>query len=186
MSVYALRVSIIFLVIAAANLIVLVWSGFQNVVAWKSLATIAVIFCACTTVFTVLSRSRGDSDSTARPNPRARSRNVKYVLDRGLVRFVKVAGTFLAFFIASGAILVGFDMKQAVKECADSEKASHDLLEEVRKATAQTQKLNQETAKISKALRRKADDAMKGIDTKVSEATSAAKQFQNEYEKLGG
>jgi hypothetical protein len=50
------------------------------------------------------------------------SRYVTYVLDQDLVRFVKVAGAFLAVFLLVGAFLYGFDLKQAAKEIRDAQK----------------------------------------------------------------
>lgn len=51
-------------------------------------------------------------------------RYVTYILDRDLVRFIKVASSFLAVFLIVGAFLYGFDLKQASKEIRDAQKES--------------------------------------------------------------
>lgn len=50
------------------------------------------------------------------------SRYITYILDKDLVRFVKVASAFLAIFLLVGAFLYGFDLKQAAKEIREAQK----------------------------------------------------------------
>lgn len=54
----------------------------------------------------------------------SQSRYITYILDKDLVRFVKVASAFLAVFLLVGAFLYGFDLKQAAKEIRDAQKES--------------------------------------------------------------
>ena len=50
------------------------------------------------------------------PTPPLKKRYVTYIVDRDLIRFIKVAGAFLTLFILVGAFFYGFDHKQAAKE----------------------------------------------------------------------
>jgi serralysin len=64
-------------------------------------------------------------------------RYVTYILDKDLVRFVKVATAFLAVFLVIGAFLYGFDLKQAAKEIRDAQKEA----QEANKKTKEIEKI---------------------------------------------
>src|SRR6266404_3000910 len=84
-----------------------------------------------------------------------------YILDQGLVRYVKVAGGFLALFIAAGVFLFGYNLNETAKEVGktakeadqtrkDAEKASHDA-DGARKDTEKAAQETVETLRKVKA-----------------------------------
>jgi len=76
-------------------------------------------------------------------SPPPSSNQIVYVLDRDLVRFVKVAGTFLAFFVTASAVLVGFN----VKETGDKVSGTYDKVKET------AEKIRQDQAAIETQVR---------------------------------
>jgi hypothetical protein len=63
-----------------------------------------------------------------------RGDTVTYVLDRGLIRYAKFAGTTLALFLTVGAFFYGFDIKQAAKEVREAQQEAGTVLKEIRES----------------------------------------------------
>lgn len=93
-------------------------------------------------------------------------RYVTYILDKDLVRFVKVTGAFLAVFLLVGAFLYGFDLKQAAKEIRDAQ-------EEAVKANRKMKETEQAISKMKEQVKLLVEDAKVQI-AKIHESSKKA------------
>ncbi len=96
----------------------------------------------------------------------SQSRHVTYILDKDLVRFVKVASSFLAIFLLVGAFLYGFDLKQAAKEIRDAQK-------EALEANRRMKETEQAVSRMKEQVKLLVNDAKKQI-TKIQESSKKA------------
>lgn len=104
-----------------------------------------------------------DSDSL---EASSQSRHVTYILDKDLVRFAKVAISFLAIFLIVGAFLYGFDLKQAAKEIRDAQK-------EALEANRRMKETEQAVSRMKKQVKLLVNDAKKQI-AKIQESSKKA------------
>jgi hypothetical protein len=84
------------IILATVGTIVLIWAGFDNVLAWRIVGTGAVLLGGAWIV--VASNSAAAVQVVGPPPPPDKENQVTYVLDRDLVRFLKFAGSVLASF----------------------------------------------------------------------------------------
>ncbi len=89
------------------------------------------------------------------------SRHITYVLDRDLVRFVKVAAAVLAVFLTVGAFLYGFDLRQMAREIRQAQ-------EETRQSRLEVEKLvGVANSALAEIMRRQtqAEEIVQKLDT---------------------
>src|SRR5438046_2675456 len=82
----------------------------------------------------LLSAQPAGADSPGSPS--VGPNQVVYILDRDLVRFAKFALGVLALFIAVGAVLWGFDVKQADRSAHEAEDRVRHAEDDVNKTKA--------------------------------------------------
>src|SRR4051812_36816705 len=99
---------LLFLVLGSAHVVVLIWSGIENVIVWKSLGTLLILFAVSLVAIAIHSGSVPQLGWESRPQTKPITEGAKeddtpgqvtYVFDRGLIRFVKFTGSILAIFL---------------------------------------------------------------------------------------
>jgi Thermolysin metallopeptidase, alpha-helical domain len=202
--------------------ILLIWIGFDNVYVWKTLGTFTVLFCVYLLVDFVLSASSAQLVAGT-PPPTAGSvvaqiptqangqGQVTYVVDQDLVRYVKVAGSFLAIFVAFGVFFFGRNLSETSKELAttareikdakvaaetakqDADQAKKDaekVATEMAKDAEKVAKEMAETKKVASRLLEEAKTSVEGISRKATEGrgiviVGSLKLDASELDKFG-
>jgi hypothetical protein len=113
--------------------IALMWIGFDNVVAWKTLGTCALLFGAAWIFLVFHSWSAQQVGGPSAPRA-GNGSQVTYVFDRDLVRFLKFAGSVLALFVILGAFLFGLDLKKTAKEVHKTKDDTQTVLQSAKNA----------------------------------------------------
>jgi kumamolisin len=110
--------------------------------------------------------------ATLAPEPN----QVVYILDRDLIRFVKFAGAVLALFILVGAILWGFDIKQAADKVRDATDKVRDALYKVQDAQTVISKTAGEVEENRKSVQ--------AYQQQVQDSVTKAQQAQQQTQEL--
>ena len=97
----------------------------------------------------------------AAAKPEARSGQVTYIVDEGLVAFAKFAAAILAIFVVVGAFLYGFDLKQSAKEIREAHDEAQKTYKLIDAAKADVIKLKAETAELGAKARAEVDSISK-------------------------
>jgi hypothetical protein len=98
------------------------------------------------------------------------SKYITYVLDKDLVRFVKVSGSMLAIFLTAGAFLYGFDIKQAAKEVRQIKEEAALISTQVKEDQASINAMRAQVARLTKS----AQDAFANIQENQQKAQTGA------------
>jgi len=96
---------------------------------------------------------------------------VIYVVDEGLIQFVKVALAILAIYVTVGVFLWGFDIKQAAKEAHESadnaraaKKEASDVTEEIKETRKVINAARDEVNHAQDEIRKNLDDSAKQVE----------------------
>jgi hypothetical protein len=153
--------------------IALMWIGFDHVVTWKILGTCAVLLTAAWALF-VLNSSPSARGERPTPLPDNASQ-VTYVLDRDLVRFVKLAGSVLSLFLILGAYLVGIDLKNSVE-------VVQKIKEDTQTALRDAQQAGYESRQAELAIRGTKSDIAESAE-EIRQAKKSAKESEGATQK---
>jgi hypothetical protein len=115
---------------------------------------------------------------TTTPEPSSQ-RQVTYVVDRGLVTYLKVAGGVLAIIIGIGAFVFGFDFTKGTKEVGDLVDSMKDLVKKQEQEFQPRQEVLAKQLTIAEGHSKKLSNTVTEIEQLRARAEAASKKAED-------
>jgi Zn-dependent metalloprotease len=124
--------------------------------------------------------------------PQGSQGQITYIVDKGLVKFLKFAGAVLAIFLTLTLSFYGFDIKQVRKEIEDTHVESQKLALDIKQAKGDLARETTEIQKERADIQNKMADIKKDVESTdaaakvASDTSSRAQNFLHDAEQSVG